>query len=91
MKVYQGIAWLVLVIGLAKIVSGVLDMLVPDARADCQPWGVRDYCCPAACAVKKGPGWPEADRVLRGCMAGLGCPASDQRDATVAMTCECSR
>ena len=63
---------------------------VAPAYADCPPWDVRAYCCPAACAVKKSPRWPEADRVLRSCAQVLGCSVEDARDMSVAMTCECT-
>jgi hypothetical protein len=59
------------------------------ASAACTPWDIKDTCCLAACAAKRGSNWPKADEILRGCMRGLGCSESEVKDATVFMNCDC--
>jgi hypothetical protein len=61
----------------------------PMASAGCTPWDVKDTCCLAGCAAKRGSNWPKADEILRSCMRGLGCSESEVKDATVFMNCDC--
>ena len=64
----------------------------PDlALAGCASWDIKDNCCPAGCAAQNGTNWPKADKILRGCMRGLGCPESDVKGATVFMKCDCPK
>ena len=63
----------------------------PAPEQVCFASDVKAYCCPAACTVKKGPKWYQADEVLRGCMKGLGCSVGDTKGATVGMRCQCSK
>jgi hypothetical protein len=60
-----------------------------EALAGCTSWDVKDNCCPAGCAAKKGTNWSKADDIFRGCMRGLGCGESDVKGATVFMKCDC--
>ncbi|MDB4935216.1 MAG: hypothetical protein JWP87_2188 [Labilithrix sp.] len=60
-----------------------------EALASCASWDVKENCCPAGCAAKKGTQWSKADDILRGCMRGLGCGESDVKSATVFMKCDC--
>ncbi len=59
------------------------------ALAGCTSFDVKDACCAAGCAAKKGSNWSKADDILRGCMRGLGCSESDAKSATVFMKCDC--
>ena len=52
---------------------------------------VKALCCPSACAVKNSPKWETADRVLRSCMAGIGCGDSESKSATVFERCNCGK
>ena len=61
----------------------------PIASAACTRWDVKDTCCLAGCAAKRGSNWSKADEILRGCMRGLGCGESEVKDATVFMNCDC--
>lgn len=47
--------------------------------------------CPAAgsCSAFESTRWTEADGMLRGCMASLGCGAADTSQADVFMRCDC--
>ncbi len=60
-----------------------------EALAGCASWDIKDSCCPAGCAAKKGTNWAKADDILRGCMRGLGCNEGDVKGATVFMKCDC--
>jgi hypothetical protein len=60
-----------------------------EALAGCASWDIKENCCPAGCAAKKGSQWSKADDILRGCMRGLGCGDSDVKGATVFMKCDC--
>jgi hypothetical protein len=59
------------------------------ALAGCAIWDIKENCCPAGCAAKKGTNWSKADEILQGCMRGLGCSDSDTKGATVNMKCDC--
>lgn len=48
---------------------------------------VRAFCCPSACAVKARRMPSDANAVLRGCWASLGCRGS--APSSVAMYCNC--
>lgn len=72
------------------IALGILVAVSTDGQA-CMTPDVQAMCCPAACAAKAGPHWPDADEVLRGCMRGLGCDEPGTRSATVSMMCWCGR
>jgi len=61
------------------------------ASAGCTPWDVKNTCCLAGCAAKRGSNWPKADEILRGCMRGLGCSESEVKGATVFMKCDCPK
>lgn len=75
--------------GLDDLARTELRVGVAEALASCASWDVREVCCPAGCAAKKGTNWPKADAILRACMAGLGCSESDTKSATVFMKCDC--
>lgn len=75
--------------GLDDLASTELHVGVAEALASCASWDVREVCCPAGCAAKKGTQWPRADAILRACMAGLGCTESQTKGATVFMKCDC--
>ena len=50
---------------------------------------VRELCCPAACAVREKRMPTDGDRVLRACMAGLGCSEGESKSATAGTRCGC--
>jgi hypothetical protein len=52
----------------------------------CIPSSAAAVCCPAACAAKKSSS-TKADKVLRACLRGLECSASDVASATVFLRC----
>jgi hypothetical protein len=64
---------------------------VSTALAACSSWDVKDSCCPAGCAAKKGSNWSKADDIFRGCMRGLGCSEDDVKGATVFIRCDCDK
>ena len=63
----------------------------PMASAACTRWDIKDTCCLAGCAAKRGSNWSKADEILRGCMRGLGCSDSEVKGATVFMNCDCPK
>lgn len=75
----------------AKLAPAVLEYGPPPAAPVCFVSDVKSLCCPSACAVKRSPKWETADRVLRSCMAGIGCSDSESKGATVGMRCDCGK
>lgn len=63
----------------------------PTASAGCASWDIKDTCCLAGCAAKRGSNWSKADEILRGCMQGLGCSEREVGNATVFMKCDCPK
>lgn len=77
--------------GLAELATTELSFAPPEAFAGCSSFDVKDVCCPAGCAAKKGPTWAKADEIFRGCMRGLGCGETDVKNASVFMKCDCEK
>jgi hypothetical protein len=72
---------------LSVIAFLLIVLCIPSAAAQhsvCTSWDVRKFCCPGACAVTDSQ---RAGAVLRGCMAGLKCPGSD--NASTFQVCSC--
>lgn len=62
------------------------------AEQVCFASDVTKLCCPTACKVKNDSAhWFDADKVLRGCMRGIGCSDSESKSATVGMRCDCAK
>jgi hypothetical protein len=77
--------------GLDNVVTTELVCGASEALAACTSWDIKENCCPAGCAAKKGSNWPKADDILRGCMRGLGCSEDEVKGATVFMKCDCDK
>ena len=67
----------------------VLLLLTSTASASCFQSDLRAVCCPAACAAKKSTHWyQQADEILNGCAAAMGC---ERKRYLVAMYCDCRK
>ncbi len=57
------------------------------ALAGCASWDIKENCCPAYCAAKRGSNWSKADKIFRGCMLGLGCDKNKVKNASGFIHC----